>query len=100
MQDNDPKHTSKRAQKFLQEKQVNWWKTTAESPDANPIENVWHELKEFIRREVKPRTKEELINGINNFWMTVDINKCKKYIGHLRKVVPRIIELGGDATGY
>ena len=51
-----------------------------ESPDANPTENLWHELKvnsctcrkmnmchafcshlqEYIRREVKPKTKQEL----------------------------------------
>ena len=100
MQDNDPKRTSKCAHMFLQERGINWWKTPPESPDLNPIENVWHELKEFIRREVKPHTKEDLINGIQEFWLTMDINKCKKYIGHLRKVVPRVIELGGDATGY
>ena len=26
-------------------------------PDLNPIENLWHELKEFIHSEVKPKTK-------------------------------------------
>ena len=102
MQDNDPKHTSKVAQQFLQESHVNWWKTPAESPDCNPIENLWHELKEYCRREVKPRTKDELVQGILEFWMTVDVQKCQKYmyIRHLRKVVPKVIELNGAATGY
>ena len=45
MQDNDPKHTSCRAQEFFAEKGINWWHTPPESPDANPIENLWHELK-------------------------------------------------------
>ena len=27
MQDNDPKHTSTRARLWLEEKNVNWWKT-------------------------------------------------------------------------
>jgi transposase len=40
MQDNDPKHTSRRAQTFFTDRSINWWRTPAESPDANPIENV------------------------------------------------------------
>ena len=77
-----------------------WWVTPSESPDANPIENLWHEMKEFIRREVKPRNKDELVQGIKNVWKTVNVSKCNKYIRHFREVLPRIIELDGDATGY
>lgn len=100
MQDNDPKHTSRAAQAFYAQSGINWWRTPAESPDLNPIENLWHELKEFIRREVKPTTKQELVNGINSFWATVDEHKCCRYINHLRKVLPRVIEVNGEATGY
>lgn len=100
MADNDPKHTSRHAKQFIAERGINWWRTPAESPDLNPIENLWHELKEFIRREVKPRTKQELIDGIETFWSTVTLEKCKKYIRHLRKVIPKVIELKGAATGY
>ena len=57
MQDNDPKHTSLYAKEWIDEYEVNWWKTPAESPDLNPIKNLWHELKEYIQREVKrPKT--------------------------------------------
>ena len=47
MQDNDPKHTSRYA------KHINWWKTPASSPDLNPIENVWHTMKEYLRSDYK-----------------------------------------------
>lgn len=47
MQHNDPKHTSRRAKNFFAEKGINWWPTPPESPDANPIENIWHELKVY-----------------------------------------------------
>ena len=53
-------------------------------------------VQEYIRREVKPTTKQQLVQGIQQFWATVDIVKCRKYIGHLRKVLPR---MNGHATG-
>ena len=100
MQDNDPKHTSRRARAFFAENEIEWWKTPPESPDLNPIENLWHELKEYIRREVKPMIKADLITGIKAFWGTVDTPKCQKYIGHLRKVIPKVIEVQGAPSGY
>ena len=78
MQDNDPKHTSTVAKDFFDENNINWWKTPAESPDLNPIENLWHKLKEFIRGQVKPSNKEELIDGVRRLWTTVDADKCTR----------------------
>lgn len=66
VQDNDPKHTSLHAREYMVSAGINWWKTPPESPDLNPIENLWHEMKEYIRREVKPTTKEELVKGIES----------------------------------
>ena len=42
--DNNPKHTSNAASDWLTTNGINWWRTPAESPDTNPIENFWHEL--------------------------------------------------------
>ena len=65
MQDNDPKYTSRLARAFFEDNSVHWW-TPAESPDSNPIENLWHELKE-MRREVKLHNKDELVNELQIF---------------------------------
>ena len=100
MQDNDPKYTSKKSRAYFEKNGVNWWRTPPESPDLNPIENVWHDLKEFLRREIKPRTKEELVAGIRRFWDGVTPKKCTRYIRHLRKVIPRVISESGRATGF
>ncbi len=60
MQDNGPKHVSHRAQDVFEDNGVNWWRTPPKSPDLNPIENLWHKLKEHLRAKVKPRTLEQL----------------------------------------
>ena len=40
------------------------------------------------------------MTGITLFGGTVNRAKCEQYIGHLRRVLPRVIEVKGEATGY
>lgn len=62
---------------------------------CNPIQNLWHELKDYIQREVKPWTKEQLAQGIQDFWDTIHVHKLQKYIQHLHlcKVTRRVTGL-------
>ena len=64
MQDNDPKHTSKLATKYFKNNSFFWWKTPPESPDLNPIENVWGSLKQFLWDKHKPYNMASLTEGI------------------------------------
>ena len=88
------------AKQFLADNNVNYWPTPAESPDLNPIEMLWHELKCFLRCVVKPSNKEELVRGIKQFWNGVTPAKCAKYISHLQKVIPAVISREGRASGH
>ena len=63
-QDNDPKHCACYTRKFFEENGVSWWPTTPESPDLNPIENIWGSLKKYLRNSFKRKNLEELKNGI------------------------------------
>ncbi len=92
-------HTAKATQKFLKTK-IPLLTTPPESPDLNPIENVWHEMKPYSRTMAKLRNKEELLLAIQAFWATVTPEKCNRHIGHLKKVIAKVIELNRDATGY
>ena len=41
-----------------------------ESPDLNPIKNVWESIKQALRSENKPRTLPELEQAITHYWQT------------------------------
>lgn len=57
-------------------------------------------MKEYIRKYIKPTKEEELIQGILKFWETVTVEKCYRYIDHLKTVIPEVIKVNGQATGY
>lgn len=100
-QDNDPKHVSRSTQQFMQDKNIHWMKSPPESPDINPIENLWAELKNHVARVAKPSTKEELETAIRTFWREkVTVGKCVRYINHIHKVLPKVVECEGRATGF
>ena len=65
----------------------------------NPIENVWHEMKCFVRRS-RPTNKEQLVAAITSFWQTMTAEKCGRYIDHLYTVLPEVERLEGAASGY
>lgn len=98
-QDNDPKHRSNMAKQFMEENGINWWTVwPSESPDINPIEMVWNQMKRNIARS-EPKTKNELLQCIQKFWIEeMTTEQCNMYIDHIYKVVPACILMKGAAT--
>lgn len=71
-----------------------------ESPDLNPNENVWGSMKQYLRTYYKPRNLQELKDGIESFWVTLTPEVFKSYINHLNKVIPKIVKVNADPSGY
>ena len=99
-QDNDPKHTSGSVVQFFEDNGIVWWPTPPESPDINPIENIWGSMKQYLRNTFKPKNLDELKEGIQEFWQTLTPEVCQRYISHLDKVIPKVIQVNGEPSGY
>ena len=57
-------------------------------------------MKNFLRDKHKPRNMPELKEGIRKFWRTMTPQMCCRYIDHLQKVMPDVIEANGAPSGH
>ncbi|KAF4613960.1 hypothetical protein D9613_007970 [Agrocybe pediades] len=68
-QDNAPSHRSKTTLKWFSDNQIRLSYHPPNSPDLNPIERVWWEIKKRLKdREHIPTTAEELISAVKEIW--------------------------------
>ncbi|CAJ0598615.1 unnamed protein product [Cylicocyclus nassatus] len=94
VQDNAPAHKSRYTLNKLQEWNLTTLDWPAESPDLNPIELVWGNMKNYIRGK-NVKNLEELKVAIIQYWKTLTPEVCRKYIMGVRKKLHRVIEQGG-----
>ncbi|KAI4874721.1 hypothetical protein NFI96_007701 [Prochilodus magdalenae] len=76
-QDNDPKHTSKSTRAWLNMKGWNILEWPSQSPDLNPIENLWWDLKKAVAVR-KPKNVTELEAFAHEEWAKIPIGRCVK----------------------
>ena len=89
-QDNDPKHTSKSTRAWLKMKGWNILEWPSQSPDLNPIENLWWDLKKAVAAR-KPKNVTELEAFAHEEWAKIPIGRCKtlvsSYVSRLKDVI-------------
>ncbi|CAC5421329.1 unnamed protein product [Mytilus coruscus] len=100
VQDNYPKHVGRSTKQPVQNNNVNHLVTPPESPDLNPIENIWAALKFHIRQRVNPSNLQKLLDGIQEYWNNLSAETCCSYINYLYKVLPKVLDVDGNATVF
>ena len=77
--DNDPKHTAKETKEWLHKKHIKVMEWPSQSPDLNPIKNLWRELKLRVSK-CKPQNLQDLEMICREEWtkITPDVFKPSK----------------------
>ncbi|KAK3548201.1 hypothetical protein QTP70_005167 [Hemibagrus guttatus] len=76
-QDNDPKHTSKSTSEWLKKNKMKTLEWPSQSPDLNPIEMLWHDLKKVVHAR-KPSNVAELQQFCKDEWAKIPPQRCNR----------------------
>jgi len=100
-QDGAPCHTSAYSLWWLSTHNVRTLDWVAQSPDINPIENLWNHLDYQVRRRTPlPQTKEELVSAIQEEWSRISIDVLQRLVLSLPHHTNAIIKAKGGPTKY
>ena len=77
-------HKAHSTQAFLKNKNIEVLPWPCNSPDLNPIENIWGILKRQLR-PMKYNSTEDLWNAVQNKWYNLSRNLCRKIVFSMLK---------------
>ena len=97
--DNDPKHTSKVVAKWLKDNKVKVMEWPSQSPDLNPIEHLWAELKKCVLAR-RPTNLTQLHQLCQEEWAKIHPIYCRKLVEGYPKHLTHIKQFKGNATKY
>lgn len=97
--DNDPKHTAKIVKEWLLYGVPHVLNTPPQSPDVNPIEHLWAELKRNLGK-TPIRNVEHLKERITEEWNSIPSTVTSKLVHSMPKRLQAILKAKGYPTKY
>lgn len=98
-QDNDPKHTAKIVKEWLLYNVPKLLNSPPQSPDLNPIENLWQILKNEVQSS-NCSSLEEFRNVVFTAWENISADVTKKLVQSMPSRLKAVIEAKGGSTKY
>lgn len=99
MQDNAGPHRALVTKQAFHQRAIRllWW--PANSPDLNPIENVWRLLKARVQKHYLD-SKESLIWAIQEEWDRINLQDIKKYCINMKERCEAVQRASGGHTPF
>jgi len=99
LEDNDPKHSSRKAKQWKEENEIDRMDFPAYSPDLNPIQNVWKVMKANVAQQ-HPKTIQGLKKAIKKCWSQLDDSFAIKLASSMKNRIQELLDAEGDHTMY
>ena len=99
--DNDPKHTARSTVQLLEDRGWNVLDWPSQSPDLNPIEHLWAQVKNRMALDPEtPKTTEELWLKFERIWNEITKEACANLIDSMPDRIIAVIKARGGHTKY
>jgi transposase len=98
-QDNDPKHTARLTRQWFLDTGVLLLEWLSQSPDLNPIENLWSILDANLKNRT-PQSEAELLEILQEGWRNLPIDLLERLSDSMPRRIEAVIAARGFATKY
>jgi hypothetical protein len=98
-QDNDPKHTAKVVKAYFEEENVPLMDWPTQSPDLNPIENLWSILDARLK-DRRVNNKQELFTLLEEEWRRLPRDLLERLVASMPRRCQAVIDAKGYGTKY